>query len=188
MASRTTTTPSLLRKTLKRHGLSMRKNALQVALQCVVSVTTAGYYSEEDTCDKLLEVFTKKKKKKKKIKWFLTFFFFLFFSFSDFFQIPFFFFSFFACCLLLKFIEDEGVTSCVVDEKTVNAAAKKLIEQTKVSTYNCLSKDIYSLTFKPVLFRISCSSWVFCFCFQNLDATFFFFCLYSDFCFSWTGG
>ena len=77
--------------------------------------------------------------------------------------------------MLLKFIEDEGVTSCVVDEKTVNAAAKKLIEQTKVSTYNCLSKDIYSLTFKPVLFRISCSSWVFCFCFQNLDATFFFF-------------
>ena len=97
MASRTTTTPSLLRKTLKRHGLSMRKNALQVALQCVVSVTTAGYYSEEDTCDKLLEVF-KKKKKKKKIKWFLTFFFFCFFPSLTSFKFPFF---FFVLCLLL---------------------------------------------------------------------------------------
>ena len=97
---------------------------------------------------------------------------------------------FFVLRLLLKFIEDEGVTSCVVDEKTVNAAAKKLIEQTKVSTSNfSLEKYLlYSLTFKPVLFRISCSERVFCFLFPKFGRNFLFFYFNLIFFFSWTGG
>ena len=67
-----------LRENLKRHGLSMRKAAMKLALECLETATTVLGMSEEDACDKLLEI-----------------------------------------------IEDEGVTSCVVDEQSIALAVEK---------------------------------------------------------------
>ena len=68
-----------LRQGLRRHGLSMRKEATLVALECLAKLQSAKGVDAEDACDAFLEI-----------------------------------------------IEDEGVTSCLVDEHTVAAAVKKL--------------------------------------------------------------